>query len=172
MSIKHSISSGWRSLDAAEDRSGTPAPNHDHNKGSQARHDDSASASKLDDQDPAEHDEAHDEYGNVIDHDHPSLNEGDGNDDVDKHEMAALRASDALFGFDRASYLPCGTDPASGSELRGPSQQISGLGDLQQLLSSGTLGSLDSMGFSGFRGPGGIMAGDLYQLASCSPRVG
>ncbi|CAH7671156.1 hypothetical protein PPACK8108_LOCUS5912 [Phakopsora pachyrhizi] len=42
MSIQHSISSGWRLLDAAEDCSGTPAPNHDHNKGSHARHDDSA----------------------------------------------------------------------------------------------------------------------------------
>ncbi|KAI8461146.1 armadillo-type protein [Phakopsora pachyrhizi] len=125
MSIQHSISSGRRSLDAAEDRSGAPAPDHDHNKGSQARHDDSASASKLHDQDPAEHDEAHDEYGNVMDHDHPSLNKGDNDYDVDKHEMAALQASEALFGFD------C---------------------------------SLDSMGFSGFRGPGGIMAGFTHQL--------
>ncbi|CAH7668031.1 hypothetical protein PPACK8108_LOCUS2496 [Phakopsora pachyrhizi] len=164
MSIQHSISSGRRSLDAAEDRSGTPAPNHDHNEGSQARHDDSASASELDDQDPAEHDEAHDEYGDVMDHDHPSLNEEDDNDDVDEHKMAALRASEALFGFDRASHLPRGTDRASGSELRGPSQQISGLADLQQLLSSGTLGSLDSMGFSGFRGLGGIMAGFTHRL--------
>ncbi|CAH7666358.1 hypothetical protein PPACK8108_LOCUS708 [Phakopsora pachyrhizi] len=141
------------SLDAAEDRSGTPAPDHDHNEGSQARHDDSASASELDDQDPAEHDEAHDEYGDVMDHDHPSLNEEDDDDDVDEHEMAALRASEALFGFD-----------PSGSELRGPSQQISGLADLQQLLSSGTLGSLDSMGFSGFCGLGGIMAGFTHRL--------
>ncbi|KAI8453100.1 hypothetical protein BY996DRAFT_8502365 [Phakopsora pachyrhizi] len=164
MSIQHSISSGRRSLDAAEDRSGTPAPDHDHNEGSQARHDDSASASELDDHDPAEHDEAHDEYGDVMDHDHPSLNEEDNDDDVDEHEMAALRASEALFGFDRASHLPCGTDQASGSELRGPSQQISGLADLQQLLSSGTLGSLDSMGFSGFRGLGGIMAGFTHWL--------
>ncbi|KAI8445135.1 hypothetical protein BY996DRAFT_6424588 [Phakopsora pachyrhizi] len=164
MSIQHSISSGRRSLDAAEDRSGTPAPDHDHNEGSQARHDDSASASELDDQDPAEHDEAHDEYGDVMDHDHPSLNEEDDDDDVDEHEMAALRASEALFGFDRASHLPRGTDRASGSELRGPSQQISGLADLQQLLSSGTLGSLDSMGFSGFRGLGGIMAGFTHRL--------
>ncbi|KAI8458868.1 armadillo-type protein [Phakopsora pachyrhizi] len=153
MSIQHSISSGRRLLDAAEDHSGTPAPNHDHNKGSQARHDDSASASELDDQDPAEHDEAHDEYGNVMDHGHPSLNKGDNNDNVDKHKMAALRSSEALFGFD-----------SSGSELRGPSQQISGLANLQQLLSSGTLGSLDSMGFSGFCGPGGIMAGFTHQL--------
>ncbi|KAI8445387.1 hypothetical protein BY996DRAFT_8474785 [Phakopsora pachyrhizi] len=164
MSIQHSISSVRRSLDAAEDRSGTPAPDHDHNEGSQARHDDSASASELDDQDPAEHDEAHDEYGDVMDHDHPSLNKEDDEDDVDEHEMAALRASEALFGFDRASHLPRGTDRASGSELRGPSQQISGLADLQQLLSSGTLGSLDSMGFSGFRGLGGIMAGFTHRL--------
>ncbi|CAH7685177.1 hypothetical protein PPACK8108_LOCUS19659 [Phakopsora pachyrhizi] len=136
------------SLDAAEDRSGTPAPDHDHNEGSQARHDDSASASELDDQDPAEHDEAHDEYGDVMDHDHPSLNEEDDDDDVDEHEMAALRASEALFGFD-----PTGAFPTN-----------SGLADLQQLLSSGTLGSLDSMGFSGFCGLGGIMAGFTHRL--------
>ncbi|CAH7683689.1 hypothetical protein PPACK8108_LOCUS17344 [Phakopsora pachyrhizi] len=91
------------SLDAVRDCSEGLALDHDHNRSSQVQHNDSASASKLDDQDLVEPEEAHDK-------DHPLLNENDDNEDVDEHKTAALQDSEARFGFDRASHITPGID--------------------------------------------------------------
>ncbi|KAI8458895.1 hypothetical protein BY996DRAFT_6410584 [Phakopsora pachyrhizi] len=103
LSVQQSISSVQRSLDAVKDCSEGLALDHDHNRSSQVRHNDSASASELDDQDLVEHEEAHDK-------DHALLNDNDDNEDVDEHKTAALQASEALFGFHHASHITCGID--------------------------------------------------------------
>ncbi|CAH7671105.1 hypothetical protein PPACK8108_LOCUS5867 [Phakopsora pachyrhizi] len=90
-------------LASGQDCSEGLALDHDHNRSSQVRHNDSASASELDDQDLVEHEEAHDK-------DHALLNDNDDNEDVDEHKTAALQASEALFGFHHASHITCGID--------------------------------------------------------------
>ncbi|KAI8458543.1 hypothetical protein BY996DRAFT_8405218 [Phakopsora pachyrhizi] len=142
MFIQQSISSVQRSLDAAKDSYESLPLDHDHSKSSQVRLDDSASASKLNDQDPVEHEEAHDKHGNVMDHDHPSSNNCDDGKDVDEHKMAALRASEALFGFDCASHITRGIDQGIGGELHKPILQVSVPTDQQKLITSVALQEL------------------------------
>ncbi|MBW0499959.1 hypothetical protein O181_039674, partial [Austropuccinia psidii MF-1] len=102
MNLQHSIPSDRRVNDESQEPSGFQPSDPDQHTGSQDEHEDSASNSEGEDH--GHHDEhgaVHDDFGDDMDHDHPSLHDEEEDDDMDESEMAALRASEALFGFDR-----------------------------------------------------------------------
>ncbi|PLW48785.1 hypothetical protein PCASD_03238 [Puccinia coronata f. sp. avenae] len=145
MNVQHSISSDRPGNDATDPTSGLSTSDHGANDESHDDEQDSPSNSEADDPDLVEeHDGGmHDDFGDDLDPEHASLHdEDDDDDDMDESEMAALRASEALFGFDRASTTARGLGGGSGGALAG----------------------LDAMGISGLRGLGGIMAGFTHRL--------
>ncbi|KAI7940474.1 hypothetical protein MJO28_014126 [Puccinia striiformis f. sp. tritici] len=144
MNAPRSISSDRHGNDGTDHTSGLSTSDHGANDESQDDQD-SRSNSEADDPDLAEeHGGIHDDFGDDLDPEQASLHddEDDDDDDMDESEMAALRASEALFGFDRASTTTRGVGGGSGGALAG----------------------LDAMGISGLRGLGGIMAGFTHRL--------
>ncbi|OAV92326.1 hypothetical protein, variant [Puccinia triticina 1-1 BBBD Race 1] len=142
MNVQHSISSDRPGNDGTDHTSALSTSDHGANDDSQDEQD-SPSNSDADDPDLADdHGGEHDDFGDDIDPEHASLHDEDDDDDMDESEMAALRASEALFGFDRASTTVRGVGGGSGGALAG----------------------LDAMGISGLRGLGGIMAGFTHRL--------
>lgn len=86
-----------------------------HLEGSQEE--DSGSGSDEDEHDAhGDHHGLHDDYADDMDHDHPSIQDEDDDEDMDESEMAALRASEALFGFDRAYTRTRGFGASSGEQ--------------------------------------------------------
>ncbi|KAA1100638.1 Ubiquitin fusion degradation protein 4, variant 2 [Puccinia graminis f. sp. tritici] len=142
MNVQHSISSDRPGNDGTDHTSALSTSDHGANDESQDEQD-SPSNSEADDPDLTEEPGgAHDDFGDEMDPEHASLHDEDDDDDMDESEMAALRASEALFGFDRASTTARGIGGGSGGALAG----------------------LDAMGISGLRGLGGIMAGFTHRL--------
>lgn len=117
----------------------------EHHDASQDDEEDTGSGSDHEDHD-LQDDQAdlHDDYGDDMDHDHDhaSIHDEEDDEEMDETEMAALRASEALFGFDRAS------------------NRTRGFG----YTGSGTIAGLDSIGLNSLRGFGGIMAGFTNRL--------
>jgi hypothetical protein len=85
----------------------------------------------------------------------------DENDNMDKSKMAALCASEALFGFDCASPTSCGVGEGIGGE---PKDSPLSLLTAAQLENSVELARLDAMRISGLHGLGGNIAGFTHRV--------
>ncbi|MBW0566170.1 hypothetical protein O181_105885 [Austropuccinia psidii MF-1] len=101
MNLQHLIPSDRRvNAESQEPSWFQPSDPYQH-IGSQDKNEDSARNSKGKDHGHHnEHGTVHNEFGDNMDHDHPSLYNEEEDDDMDENEMATLCASEALFGFD------------------------------------------------------------------------
>lgn len=103
MSVQHSIPSDRAANDGTDHTSGLSTSDHGPHDDSQDEQDGTSNSEDMDDPDLAdEHPGVHDDFGDELDPERASLHDEDDDDDMDESEMAALRASEALFGFDRA----------------------------------------------------------------------
>lgn len=98
MSVQHSIPSDRAANDGTDHTSGLSTSDHGPHDDSQDEQDGTSNSEDMDDPDLAdEHPGVHDDFGDELDPERASLHDEDDDDDMDESEMAALRASEALW---------------------------------------------------------------------------